>query len=384
MAWFRREKRALSMEESAAFTRSGLTSAAGQAVTLERAQSLMPVWRCQHLIADIVSGLPVEQFRTRAGRTELMPRSQFVAAPSRLVSAQEWRYALVLDAAAHGNALALVTETGPDGWASRAELVSWADVEVRQQGALDPPAYRVNRQLIDLDRVMHLRAYGPRAGSVLGMSPVAAARETIGLGLAVRQFGSEWYASGGHPTTVLSTSQPITPDAAMAAKERFRSATRGDHVAVMGGGWELKSVQVAPDDALFIAATNATAVDICGMFGIPPELLGYAPTGTGSLTYQNREQRAIDLMVFTLQWWIGRVERLISAQLPAGQFVRINVDGFLRSDAASRWQVHEIAQRLGVRSRNEIRDLEDESPLPDGGDEFLWPPGQTTQGGGAA
>lgn len=386
MGWFRREKRSLSSEESAAFTRMASMSAAGQPVTLDRAYTLMPVWRCQHMIADIVSGLPVQQFRRRAGRTEEMARSSFVDAPSRLVSAQEWRYGLMLDALSYGNAAAVVTDVDALGWPSRAELVAWPDVDVRQpDGALSPPQYRVSRRPVDIERIMHLRAFGPRAGSVLGMSPITHARETLGLGLAVRQFGAEWYASGGHPTTVLTPSQQITAQQAHDAKERFRAATRGDHVAVVGQGWDLKSVQVSPDDALFLAATNATAVDICGFYGIPPELVGYAPTGSGSLTYANREQRAIDLLVFTLQWWIGRMERLISAQLPAGQYVRVNVDGFLRSDSMARWQIHEIAQRLGVRTRNEIRDLEDESPLPDGGDELLWPPGgQSTQGGGAA
>jgi HK97 family phage portal protein len=354
----------------------GGMSQAGVTVTDDRALTLMPVWRCQHMIADIVSGLPVQQFRRRSGRTDEIDRSTIVSAPSDLVSAQEWRYALLLDALRWGNALAVTTRLDSFGFPLKAETVSWADVVVRQpDGALSPPTYQVHRREVDSGRVHHLRAYGPVAGSVLGMSPIAYARETIGLGLAVRQFGAEWYASGGHPTTVLTTTQQIEAKQALEAKERFRQATRGDHIAVMGNGWELKSVQVAPDDALFLAASNATAIDICGFYGIPPELLGYTPSNTGSLTYSNREQRAIDVLVFTLQWWVGRIERLISALLPAGQFVRVNLDGFLRSDAAVRWQVHKTAVELGVRSRNEVRELEDESPLPEGGDEFTWPPG---------
>jgi HK97 family phage portal protein len=367
-------------------------SFAGQTVTLDKSQHLMPIWRCQMMIADIVAGLPIQQFRNRNGRTVETDRSPFVDDPSVYLDAVEWRTALLLSTLGHGNGLAVTTEVDTSGWPRRAEVVSWDDVRVSQpNGALSPPLYAVSRKIVDPDRVMHLRAFGPKPGTAVGMSPIAYARETIGLSLAVRDFGAQWYASGGHPTTLLTTEEEIDDKQATDAKESFRAATRGDHLAVMGNGWDLKSVQVAPDDALFLAATNATAVDMCGYYGIPPELLGYAPSGQGSITYANREQRAIDLLVFTLQWWVGRMERLVSRQLPGGQHVRINIDGFLRSDAATRWGIHKSAVQLGVRSRNEIRDLEDESPLPEPtGDEYLWPPQfgaasqptTTTTGGG--
>lgn len=381
MSLFRRgapEQR--SFETEALFALRGRNSTAGQVVTDETSSRLMAVWRCKHLIADIVSGLPIDQFTERGGPRKRVAKSEIVASPSEMVFAEEWRYQLLLDAASYGNGLAFTTKFGPSGWPVRSETVSWSDVQVRQErGAFSPPEYRINGELVDTARVMHLRAFGPRAGTVLGMSPIAYARETIGLGLAVREFGSNWYESGGHPTSLLSTAQPINDDQALAAKEKFRSATRGDHIAVLGNGWDLKSVQVAPDDALFLAATAATSVDICGYYGIPPELIGYAPQGKGSITYANREQRAIDVLVFTLQWWISRMERLISAQLPNGQFTKINVDAFLRSDAATRWKIHDTAVRLGAMSIDEVRDLEDEGPLPDGtGNRYVWPPGSAS------
>ena len=335
---------------------------------------LMAMWRCRHLIADIVAGLPIHQYRTEGNTRRPVPLSPFVASPSNLVEPEEWRYQMALEAAGHGNGIALVTKFSSTGWPEKAETVAWQDVQVRQPGgAFAAPVYKIAGEVIDPERVLHMRAFGPRAGSVFGMSPIAYAAQTIGLGLAVRDFGANWYESGGHPTTLLSTDADIDDIEALRAKEKFRQATRDDHIAVMGNAWDLKSVQVAPDDALFLAATNATAIDICGYYGIPGELLGYATAGS-SVTYANREQRAIDLLVFTIQWWIGRMEKLISRQLPRQQFVKIEVDALLRSDAETRWKIHDLAVKLGARNIDRVRELEDEPPLPDGaGQVYLLP-----------
>lgn len=348
---------------------------AGQVVTERTALQSMAVWRCRHLIADIVSGLPLDQFRAAGKRREQVAPSEFVRRPSALVEPEEWRYQLVFDATGTGNGLAFVTAWEPSGWPRKAETVDWAEVSVRQPaGAFAPPVYRINGTLVDADRVLHLRAYGPTAGSVLGLSPIAYAKQRIGLNLAVGAYGANWYESGGHPTTALVTDQDIEDDAALAAKEKFRQATIEDHIVALGNGWDLKSVQQTPSDALFLAATNATAIDICGYYGIPAEMCGYS-VGGSSVTYANREQRALDLLVFTMQWWIGRMEKLISRQLPAPQFVKINVDALLRSDALTRWTIHDKAVRLGARNIDRVRELEDEAPLPnDAGQQYVWPP----------
>jgi hypothetical protein len=192
--------------------------------------------------------------------------------------------------------------------------------------------------------------------------------------MAVREFGANWYESGGHPTTALVTEQSISNDDATAAKERFREATRDDHIAVLGNGWELQSVQVSPDDALFLAATNATGVDICGYHGIHPTMLGYAPPAGGTITYQNGEQRMLDMLVTTLQWWFARVERCITGQIRPDRYVKINLDALLRSDAATRWKIHDMRLRHGSTTVNRVLNLEDEEGIGPDGDRYVWPP----------
>lgn len=354
--------------------RRGYTSA-GISINSVSADRHMAVWRCKHLLADLVAGLPIDQFRMADKDRKRMTQSEFVRTPSDLIEQDEWCYSLMLSALDCGNALAFITKFGSDGLARRAEVVPAEEWSVRQEGFLAPPQYKIGNKPVDTDKVMHLRAFGPKPGTVMGMSPIQAMAPTVALGLAVREFGASWYAGGGHPTTLLSTEQQINDGQAIAAKEKFRDATTGDHIAVLGNAWKLQSVQQSPSDALFLNATNATTVDICGYYGVPPEFLGYANQGAGSVTYANREQRILDLLTMTVGWWVGRIERLISRQIPQPQFVKKNVDELLRSDAATRWRIHDIAVRLGAKSNDEVRREEDEEAIPGGqGDQYLWPP----------
>lgn len=344
----------------------------------------MAVWRCQHLLADIVAGLPIDQYRNGADdvRQEVTP-SAFVRQPSQFVDASEWRYQMMLSALDRGNAFAYVTEfDSAMRYAVKAEVLDPRDVTVeRRGGALAPPTYYVgtSRREVDSKRILHLRAFGPMPGSVLGMSPIDYAASTIGLNLSSREFGAKWYDDGGHPTAMLSADADIGPEEAQIAKKRYHDAIRDDNLLVLGKTWNYQSLQVDPEKALFLDSINATSIDICGFYGIPPEFLGYSSGGEGSLTYANREQRALDLLVFTVQWWIGRMERLISTQTPSPQYVKINVDALLRSDIMTRYKVHDMAIRSGMSSPDDRRKLEDQPPIPgDDGDQYLWPPYAST------
>ncbi len=336
----------------------------------------MAVWRCRNLIADMVAGCPVDEFvRDGAERVPVLDVSEFVANPSEFVDPSSWRYQLVYAAVSTGNGVAYGTDYDARGFVRKAEVVPVSEWECKQPGGfLAPPMWKISNREVDPARVIHLPAFGPMPGSVLGMNPIQYARQTIGLGMAVRTYGANWYEKGGHPTTALVTQGQLEDGDAQRAKERFREATMNDHIVALGNGWDLKSVQVSPDDALFLAATNATGVDICGYHGIHPTMLGYAPPAGGTLTYQNGEQRMLDMLVTTLQWWFARLERAITGQLRPDRFIKINMDALLRSDAITRWKIHDMRLRHGSTTVNRVLALEDEPSLGADGDRYVWPP----------
>jgi phage portal protein BeeE len=92
-----------------------------------------------------------------------------------------------------------------------------------------------------------------------------------------------------------------------------------------------------------------------------PAVLGYE-TG-GSLTYANVEQFNQQLLTFTLDPWLVRLERMLYDLLPRPQYAKFNRGALLRTDLLTRYRAHEIALRNEFEVVNEVRDLEDRKPV---------------------
>jgi HK97 family phage portal protein len=138
---------------------------------------------------------------------------------------------------------------------------------------------------------------------------------------------------------------------------------------VLGGGFTLDSIQVSPDESQFLETIKATADDIAGFFFRRP------PGEGGQVTYANVEARSLDLLTYTLNGWLVRLERALSRLLPRGRFVKFNADALLRVALKDRYEAHALALRSGLSNQDERRALEDLAPLPNGeGQKFNWPP----------
>lgn len=346
----------------------------------DTALTLAAVWACIRLLADNVSGLPVDAFRRGPQvRIEVDPAPALVQTPSAIVSRSTWLYQQMVSLLLRGNAYGIKTQIGSDGWATKIEIVHPDSVKVVQKNQLSPPDYLFANKPIARELVYHVSAFNV-PGSVQGLAPIAYAASTLGMGLASEKYGAELMAGDGHPSAVVSSDQVLDATTATAVKERFIAGTSdGSHLAVLGAGLKYERMQLTPEEAQFLENRNATAIDACRFFGVPPEMIGASTSGSG-LTYANREQRALDFLVFTLQWWITRIEEAWSAQLPRAQYVKLNADALLRTDAMTRVMVAKTKLLNGLTNPDEQRALSDEPPLPDGqGQLFMWPPVQVRE-----
>lgn len=357
-------------------------SSAGIPVGTDSALRLGAVWRSVNLIADLVAGFPVDPFRRQAGvRIPIEPAPTILTDPSPGMLDLDWRRTVLVSWLLRGNAAGLVSSTDRLGYPTGIELAHPDELTI----AKDRGRYRYRlagreHELWPLGDLWHVPAF-TFPGSRVGLSPISYAAESIGLGIAVRQFGSQWFRDGGHPTGILTTEQEVGPDLARLIKNRFLDATRGSREpAVLGAGVAYNAIQISPDDSQFLETTRANVADVSRYFGVPPELIG-GESG-GSLTYANVEQRALDLLTYTVSSWVLRLEKSLTALMPRGQYAKLNVDSLLRTSLVDRMHAHEVAIRNGIRSRNEVRAIEDEPPIPNvedpaEGDEYLWPPMRT-------
>lgn len=239
-----------------------------------------------------------------------------------------------------------VTLYNPDdvsGWVNADGSVTWAVC-----GKPVSPAAFLHRRV------------NPIPGRIQGLSPVAFHAAQIGLTLTATQFGLQWFRDGAHPGGMLTNEETsLDQTQAKVAKERFLAALRGTREpVVLGKGWKYQQVQVSPEESQFLATQGYTEAQCARIFGPGfAEVLGYE--SGGSMTYANVESRSAHLLVYSLNKWFTRLERLLTEMLPRPQYARINRDAMLQSTTLDRYRAHELALRNQWRTVNEVRALED-------------------------
>lgn len=99
-------------------------------------------------------------------------------------------------------------------------------------------------------------------------------------------------------------------------------------------------------------------LEIARAMGIDPEDLGVSTT---SRTYQNAEQRRLDLVDFTFRHYMIAVEQRLSMKdvIPRGYRAKVNLDAFLRGTTKERMDTYKVGREVGAYSDARIADLED-------------------------
>lgn len=343
----------------------GVTSSAGQVVTTDTAMQLLAVYGCVGLISDVISTLPVAVFNADTSKAAT-PR--WLRQPNPESDWATWVGEFLMGALLDGNAYVSVVRN-PVGDTGEMWLLDPSRVDVTR--ASDHSlAYTIGgvRWPGELLHVPSIKM--PQ--QLKGLSPLEAARQSIGLGLGALEFGARFFANGAALSGVIETPSKLTDDQARFMKRNWlkgHSGARAHEPGVLTEGAKWNQVSVSPEQAQFLATRQYTAAEIAGqLFRVDPSMLGIPTESKGAVTYQNIEQRGIHLVQFTLLPWIVRLENLCTALLPPGQYMKLNVAGLLRADLRTRYESYAIA--LGSQGSapfmtvDEVRALEEREPMP--------------------
>lgn len=337
-------------------------TAAGEPVTTDTALRLSTVWACVRLLADSVATLPLDTYR--GGDLILTP--PLLQRPSAdFEEPADWLWAVVASLLLRGNGWGVITaRSGAGMLPAQVDLVhpDFMSATLNAEGRV---VYRLQGEELDPASVWHVKAYpfptAPRAAP-LGLSPIAHAREAIGLGLGAEKYGARFFGDAAIPSGVLTSDQPINQETADTIKARWKNRHKNQRdIAVLGSGAKFQAISIAPDEAQFIESQKLNVSTICRFFGVPPEMVGGETAG--HMAYTSPEQRSTDLLTFALRPWLYRIERAVSRLLPRTQHVKFNAGGLVRATLKDRYEAHQIALAAGFMTVNEVRALEDLPPL---------------------
>ena len=227
--------------------------------------------------------------------------------------------------------------------------------------------------LQDFD-VMHIP--GLSFDGLVGYSPIAMARNAIGMALSCDAYGASFYANGAAPSGVLEHPGTIKdPKKLREAWEAAYGGTNNAHkTAVLEEGVKYQPISLSPEDSQFLETRKFQIEEIARLYRVPLHMIG----DLEHATFSNIEQQSLEFVQFTLMPWLTRWEQEIQRSLirqhdSQTYFAKFNVEGFLRGDYASRMQGYATARQNGWMSANDIREKEDENRIPaeDGGDSYL-------------
>jgi len=130
----------------------------------------------------------------------------------------------------------------------------------------------------------------------------------------------------------------------------------------VGSAWELKTLQFNAEQIQLADQRQHAVLEIARAAGVDPEDLGVSTT---SRTYQNAEQRRLDLVDFTFAPYMAALEQRLSMRdvLPRGYEAKVSLDGFLRGDTKARMDAYKVGKEVGAYTTDEIRELEDRPKL---------------------
>lgn len=350
---------------------TGGSTTAGVPVNDTTALSLSAVFACCRVLSDSIASLPIGLYRTTPdGGTEPAdnrPENNLLAAnPSDRYTSYTFRSTLQLHLGLRGNAYARILRDGRGG---ARELRIYRPEQVQPFFQNDKLYYRVSppnakQEILFPYEILHIAALSQ--DGINGISPIQALRDTIGTGIANRDNQARTLKRG-RVDGLLKSSGSVTDEQASSIRKNFKAPLQSGDFPLLEGGLDYQSISLTPGDAEYINTAKLTRQDIAGAYRVPLHMIGDLERAT----FSNIEHQSLEFVKFSLMPWIKAWEqelnrKLLPETLQRTHFYRFNVDGLLRGDFKTRMDGYTKAIQWGILNRDEVRELENRNPIPDG------------------
>lgn len=246
------------------------------------------------------------------------------------------------------------------------------------------------------DRIFHLSGWG--YDGIIGYSPISMARQAIGFGLATEEFGGRFFGNGATAGGVLQHPASLSEQAHKNLQNSFREQHGGlanaHRPLILEEGMSWQTIGIPARDAQFLESRRFQLEEVARIYRVPLHLM----QNLDRATFNNIQELGISFVTYTLLPWQVRWEKAIDSQLltaserRTGLFAKLRTRALLRGNLEQQSAAYKDGRQWGWFSPNDIRRLEDLSPISDedGGNVYLQPlnmvPGgtQPSDDGGAA
>ncbi|WP_307760978.1 phage portal protein [uncultured Phascolarctobacterium sp.] len=366
----------------------GATSS-GKSVNERSSLQMTAVYSCVRILSEAVAGLPLHVYRynDNGGKEKAIDHPLYRLLhdePNTEMTAFAFRETLMSHLLLWGNAYAQIIRNG------RGEVIGLyplmpnkMKVDRDSKGNIyytysrtqdDTKLSKPGEVVLSPHEVLHIPGLG--FDGIIGYSPIAMAKNAVGMAIACEEYGAKFFANGAAPGGVLE--HPGIVKDPERVRQSWNSVYQGSgnshKVAVLEEGMKYTPIGISPEQAQFLETRKFQINEIARIFRVPPHMVGDLEKSS----FSNIEQQSMEFVKYTLDPWVVRWEQTINRMLFSSEekkiyFVKFNVDGLLRGDYQSRMNGYATARQNGWMSSNDIRELEnlDKIPAELGGDLYL-------------
>ncbi|QIY09462.1 phage portal protein [Plesiomonas shigelloides] len=359
----------------------------GKRVNSQKAMRLTAVFGCVRVLAESIGMLPCNLYQsTDSGKKKATGErlhKLLSMQPNGYMTPQEFWELVILCLCLRGNFYAYKVKA----------LGEVAELLPIDPGCVTPklngkwePVYEVtfadgSTDVLSQDEIWHVRIL--TLDGLVGLNPIAYAREAISLGLATEEHGAKLFSNGAVTSGVLRTDQQLSDTAYERLRNDFAEKHQGlgnahkPMILEMGLDW--KSMALNAEDSQFLETRKFQLEEICRLYRVPLHMV----QNTDRATFSNIENLGIGFINYTLVPYFTRIEQRINIGLVKKSkqgiyYAKFNAGALLRGDMKSRFDAYSTGINWGIYSPNECRELEDLNPR-DGGDIYLAPMNMTTK-----
>ena len=364
-------------------------STSGKAVTERSAMQMTAVYSCVRILAEAIAGLPLHlyTYKDDGGKEKAIGHPLYLLLhdePNPEMSSFVFRETLMTHLLLWGNAYAQIIRNGKGEVVALYPLMpNRMTVDRDSSGQLfytyqmnntDAPTMKAGTVILKPSDVLHIPGLG--FDGLVGYSPIAMAKNAIGLAIATEEYGAKFFANGATPGGLLEYPGTVKdPDRVRESWNKgFSGSQNAGKVAILEEGMKYTPISIAPEQAQFLETRKFQINEIARIFRVPPHMVGDLEKSS----FSNIEQQSLEFVKYTLDPWVVRWEQSLSRALFTPEekkryFFKFNVEGLLRGDYQSRMNGYATARQNGWMSANDIRELEnlDRIPAEDGGDLYL-------------
>ncbi len=361
----------------------GLDPESGEMVSPQAALNLSAWWACTRLIAETIATLPCGIYQKDDGG-DPRPRADHALyerlhdLPNGWQTPVEWWEGRVAPLCSDGNSYSEILRVGDRVVALEPLKVDQVDPFRDQQDGWRIK-YRVTdrgkTETLPADKMFHIKGFGE--DEIVGLSPVQHARRSIATALATDRAANQVYSRGLRGAGFFKA--PLDMDEAQRAQfmknyiNPLQGAGGEGKTTIMPPGFDWAAFNITPKDAELLMSRAFSVEDVCRWMGVPPILIGHSSQGQ-TMWGSGVEQIILGWLVLGLRAYLKRIESAVNTRLMpaadrlAGLYFEFNFEGLLRADSEGRARLMASLAQNGLRTRNELRRLDNMAAVEGGND----------------